>query len=112
MPYIKIQTNKSVNNQQEILKRLSALSAELLNKPEQYIMTAFENSEMTFAGTSEPAMFVEVKSIGLDSSKTDDITKSLCEFFENEVGVCKDRINIEFSNAVGSMWGWNSKTFR
>ena len=114
MPYLKIQTNQDVEDGKklEIVEKASKLVATGLGKPESYVMVPLEPStKMVFAGVAEPTIFMELKSIGLAESKTADLSKSLCDFAEEEFGVNKERIYIEFANANGSMWGWNGRTF-
>ncbi|MGM0500827.1 MAG: phenylpyruvate tautomerase MIF-related protein [Bacillota bacterium] len=112
MPFIKVQTNQKVEREEEILKKLSAQMAEQLGKPESYIMTALEaDLKMTFGGSTEKAAFIEVKSIGLKQSMTEDLSQFICEFLENELGIEQDRIYIEFADAPGAMWGWDGGTF-
>ena len=53
-----------------MLKSLSALVAQELRKSESYVMTMLvADVAMTFAGTSEPACYAELKSIGEFSSQ-------------------------------------------
>ncbi len=112
MPYIKIQTNAEVTNKQELLKKLSTVASEGIGKPETYIMTAFSYVEaMTFGGNSEPAVFLECKSIGLKEEQTAGLSALLCSFCKNELNVPEDRVYIEFSSAKGVMWGWDGRTF-
>lgn len=112
MPYIKVQTNQKVEKEEVLLKKLSAAMAEQLGKPESYIMTALEaETGMTFAGSTEKTAFIEVKSIGLKKSMTEDLSQFICNFLEKELGIKQDRIYIEFADAPGAMWGWNGGTF-
>lgn len=112
MPFIKVQTNQKVEREEEILKKISAQMAEQLGKPESYIMTALEaDLKMTFGGSTEKAAFIEIKSIGLKQSMTEDLSQFICEFIENELGIEQDRIYIEFADAPGAMWGWSGGTF-
>ena len=112
MPYIKVQTNQKVKKEEELLKKLSAEMAEQLGKPESYIMTALEaETGMTFGGSSEKTAFIQVKSIGLKKSMTEDISKFICEFLEKELEIKQDRVYIEFADVPGAMWGWNGGTF-
>lgn len=112
MPYVKIQTNASVSDQAELLKKLSAAAAEGIGKPETYIMTAFSSVEsMTFGGTSEPAVFIECKSIGLKEEQTAGLSALLCSFCKDELNVPENRVYIEFASAKGVMWGWDGRTF-
>ncbi|NET34817.1 MAG: hypothetical protein F6K19_22795 [Cyanothece sp. SIO1E1] len=74
MPLIKVQSSTAAPNQpqvEQLLKDLSASLAQHLGKPESYIMTAFEpDVAMTFAGTTDPTCFIEIKSVGTMGSKT------------------------------------------
>jgi phenylpyruvate tautomerase len=112
MPYIKIQTNQPVADKKEALKKLSAVSAKAIGKPETYVQTALEaDAEMTFGGTGAPTAFIQCKSIGLSSSQTEGISAALCAFCENELQVPQNRVYIEFAGAAGNMWGWKGGTF-
>jgi phenylpyruvate tautomerase len=112
MPYIKVETNTSVPDTGLFLKKLSAQAAEFLGKPEQYIMTALHNNTpMLFAGSSEPTLFMECKSIGLSEGQTKELSRAFCTFFDAELGIPADRVYIEFSPASGALWGFNMGTF-
>ena len=112
MPFIKVQTNQKVVEKEELLKKLSAQMAEQLGKPESYIMTALEAElKMTFGGSTEKTAFIEVKSIGLKQSMTEELSQFICEFMEQELEIEQDRIYIEFADAPGAMWGWDGGTF-
>lgn len=112
MPFIKVQTNQKVKKEEELLKKLSAEMAEQLGKPESYIMTALEaNLKMTFGGSTEKTAFIEVKSIGLKQSMTEELSQFICEFIEQELEIEQDRVYIEFADAPGAMWGWDGGTF-
>lgn len=113
MPFIKVQTNQKVKKEEELLKKLSAEMAEQLGKPESYIMTALEAElKMTFGGSKEKTAFIEVKSIGLKQSMTEELSQFICEFIEQELEIEQDRIYIEFANVPGAMWGWDGGTFQ
>ncbi|MEB3359961.1 MAG: phenylpyruvate tautomerase MIF-related protein [Synechococcales bacterium] len=116
MPLIKVQTSRSAPAQTEVeamLKTLSASLAQHLGKPESYVMTAFEpDVAMTFAGTTDPVCYVEIKSVGtMSSAQTKAMSQDFCQKIEQTLGVPANRTYIEFANAQGAMWGWNSKTF-
>lgn len=114
MPYLKIQTNHPVDDAARgaLLARASALVAERLGKPERYVMVALEPPvPMLFAGDDAPAAFMELKSIGLPETRTAELSAALCEMAEQTLGVERDRVYIEFSDAPRAMWGWNSGTF-
>ncbi len=118
MPYMKIQTNVSISDNgqlpemKELLAGMSRLISEKLQKPERYVMVACEEQvPLVFAGTPEPAMFIELKSIGLQESATKSLSADICAFIERELGIDRGRVYIEFSSAPRTMWGWNGTTF-
>ena len=114
MPYLKVQTNQQsdTSDNDNFLKMASSLVAEKLGKPERYVMAVVEPPvPMIFAGSDEPAVFMELKSIGLSESQTPDLSSALCELAQNTLGVAQDRIYIEFADAPRKMWGWNGATF-
>ena len=95
-----------------LLAAASQLAAESLGKPESYVMVTLQDRcPMCFAGTTEPTAYLELKSIGLPGSRTTDLSAVLCSFMEEQLGVPRDRVYIEFSDAARDMWGWAGKTF-
>jgi phenylpyruvate tautomerase PptA (4-oxalocrotonate tautomerase family) len=114
MPFLKIQTNQQLTESaaKSMASRASARVAELLGKPEAYIMVSVEtNAAMQFAGTDEPLAYLELKSIGLPKTITSPASRALCDLVTAETGVPTNRIYIEFTDAPPSMWGWNGDTF-
>jgi phenylpyruvate tautomerase PptA (4-oxalocrotonate tautomerase family) len=116
MPLIKVQTSIPApgNAQVEaLLKTLSANLAKHLGKPESYVMTIFESDiPMTFAGTTDPVCYVEVKSVGtISPTQTKAMSQDFCQTISDAIAVPTNRIYIEFADARGAMWGWNGTTF-
>jgi phenylpyruvate tautomerase len=116
MPLIKVQTSVSALERSEVESLLKSLSKSLskhLGKPEAYVMTAFEpNVAMTFAGTTDPVCYIEVKSVGLMSPElTQAMSRDFCQQINQALGIAGDRTYIEFADAKGYMWGWNESTF-
>jgi phenylpyruvate tautomerase PptA (4-oxalocrotonate tautomerase family) len=114
MPVLKIQTNVSLNQPEkaQILGQLSTSTAKLLGKPERYVMIVLETDvSIQFAANRNPAIFAELKSIGLPENQTGDISSALCSALTELLKVPADRIYIEFSNAERHLWGWNGATF-
>jgi phenylpyruvate tautomerase len=114
MPFVKIQSNVELDDarRETLLKAVSSLTANELGKPERYVMVSLEpTAPMLFAGTSDPTCYLELKSIGLPAEKTGALSSTLCSAIEEQIGVPRDRIYIEFADAARSMWGWNGGTF-
>lgn len=114
MPLIKVQTSIPSPDKpavEAMLKELSSSLAAHLGKPESYVMTAFEGDvPMTFAGSTDPVCYVEIKSVGTMGAKTKPMSEDFCSRIESALGVPKNRTYIEFADSPGSMWGWNGKT--
>jgi phenylpyruvate tautomerase len=116
MPLIKVQTSVSAPQKAEVESMLLSLSTKLakhLGKPESYVMTAFEPGIlMTFAGTTDPVCYIEIKSVGtMKPDQTEAMSQDFCQQINQTLGVPKNRIYIEFADAKGAMWGWNGSTF-
>ncbi|MBD2395613.1 hypothetical protein H6G11_15305 [Cyanobacterium aponinum FACHB-4101] len=116
MPLIKVQTSIANPDQEKVkdlLKNLSNKLAKHLGKPESYVMTIFESDlPMSFAGTFDPVCYLEIKSVGtMSSSQTKTMSEDFCNIINDNLGVSKNRIYIEFADAKGYLWGWNGSTF-
>jgi phenylpyruvate tautomerase PptA (4-oxalocrotonate tautomerase family) len=116
MPLIKVQTSVTSLDRPQVealLKTLSASLAKHLGKPESYVMTAFEPGvAMTFAGTTDPVCYIEIKSVGsMTPTQTRAMSQEFCNQAQQILGVPGNRTYIEFSDARGAMWGWNGSTF-
>lgn len=114
MPLLKILTNHLLPLEQRpiLLKRASEAVAEILGKPERYVMVSLEhNLDMMFAGTDAPTAYLELKSIGLPAERTQDLSARLCGLIEDDLDIPRDRVYIEFADAARHLWGWNGTTF-
>jgi phenylpyruvate tautomerase len=114
MPYLKMTTSKSIDSEQKhnLLKSASKTVATELGKPEEYMMVSIESPiSMLFAGTEEPAAFLELRSIGLPEAKAAKLSKLLCGLVESQTEIRADRIYINFTDIKPSLWGWNAETF-
>ena len=114
MPYLSIQTNVEIpaNEKVEIARRLSQTAAEMLGKPERYVMIALSDATpMLFDGNDAPLAYLQLKSLGLPETQTAEYSRTLCGLINSLLGIAPDRIYIEFSSPPRHMWGWNEKTF-
>ena len=116
MPLIQVFTSApapAADAQKALLADLSKLLAARFGKPERWVMTCLEAGlAMTFGGASAPAAFVAVKNVGkMTASDTETLSGELCERLATGLHVARDRIYIEFADAVGYLWGWDGGTF-
>jgi len=113
MPLLTIHTNVERPQQVgELLGRLSREVAEMVGKPERYVMIRLQcSADMLFAADDKPSAYLELKSIGLPEDRTTRFSESLCQLMEQHLGIPRDRVYIEFSNASRHLWGWNGATF-
>lgn len=111
MPLISIETNRRLTKKGD-LKIISSAIADLLGKPESYVMLKYEhNSNMLFAGSDQPLAHIKLKSLGLDESQTQEFSAKICQLMQDHFDTPAERVYTEFSNPERHMWGWNSTTF-
>jgi phenylpyruvate tautomerase PptA (4-oxalocrotonate tautomerase family) len=114
MPYFSIETNQTIDqaSNRGLIKKTSTFIAELLGKPESYVMIAIKpETPLIFAGGDEPAAFVRLKSIGLSKERCPEFCEKICGFVEQELKVLPNRVFIDFKDLEREMFGWNGKTF-
>ena len=96
----------------ELQDRLCSVVESVLHKPKAYIMVMVNDEKpIRFGGSDDPALFVEVKSIGLPGDSPSRLSGEICNAAGELMSVSPDRIYIEFANSPGKMWGWNCGTF-
>jgi hypothetical protein len=96
-----------------LLQDLSREIARLLGKPEAYVVTSLApRARVTFAGTFEPACYVEIKNIGVFSQcpNRQDQRRDL-HAARGSARRPADRIYIEFANVEAHLWGYDGGTF-
>ena len=112
MPLLEITTNTAINNSQGVAEQASKLVAEILNKPESYVMIKIMPEQtLIFSGNNEPAAHVKLKSLGLAEDRTVYFSEKICSFINSQLNINSARIYIEFFNPARHMWGWDGKTF-
>jgi hypothetical protein len=114
MPTLRILTNAEVfpEDRPALLARASRTVAELLGKPESYVMVLLEDGRvMLFAGTRAPAAYLELKSLGLAETRTAAYSRALCDLLSGALGIPAERVYIEFSAPPAHLFGWNGGTF-
>ena len=114
MPYFSIQTSHSLDDAAAagLAGRASAFTAELLGKPEAYVMTVVTaGAVMTFAGSDAPAAFVDVRSIGLPEERCSEFADAISRFIQAELDIDPGRVFIDLRDLPRTRFGWNGKTF-
>lgn len=114
MPYFSIQTNRSVDpaTLKALVVKASAFAADLVGKPEAYVMTAIMPDVcMTFAGSDGPAAFIQLKSIGLAESQCGPFAEAISRFVQANLGIEPDRVFIDLTELPRTRFAWNGKTF-
>ena len=114
MPTLRILTTAQVpaEDRTALLARASRTLAELLGKPESYVMVILEDGrDMVFAGTPAPAAYLELKSLGLPEGQTAQYSRALCDLMSDALGIPAERVYIEFASPARQMFGWNGGTF-
>lgn len=114
MPCLIIHSNFPADKDKNSLfqDQLTSIVEEVLHKPKAYIMVIIEEPKaIRFGGSDKPALFIEVKSIGLPGDSTTQLSKKICEKAEELFSVQPDRIYLEFTDSPRNMWGWNKGTF-
>jgi phenylpyruvate tautomerase PptA (4-oxalocrotonate tautomerase family) len=96
-----------------LLRTLSRSLSSHFQKSEEWVMTCLvPDLAMTFAGESAPACFAVVKNVGeLPPDRATRLSEALTKELAEGLGVQKERVYIEFTEAKGRLWGWNGETF-
>lgn len=114
MPTLRILTNVTVPSEQReaLLSRASSAIAQMLAKPESYVMVILEDGrDLVFGGTPAPAAYLELKSLGLSENQTRGYSRALCDLLDKTLGVAAERVYIEFAAPPRQLFGWNGSTF-
>lgn len=114
MPYLSIETNKALSPSEEraFLERATDWVETRLDKPRAVVMVAITSGRpMAFAGSGDPAAFVRLKSIGLESAHCPDLAAELSGFIDTVLGVAPERVFMDFQNLDRAFFAWNGKTF-
>lgn len=114
MPCLIVKTSQIINDAEKnnICLSLSKLTAELLAKPESYVMILFEDkTTMSMSGSIKASAYIELKSINLAEDQTSLLSEKICQQVSETLKIPTDRIYIEFTNIQRHLWGWDKKTF-
>lgn len=115
MPLIRLETTERLAPEAKasLCKELSLLCATEIGKPEAYVMASIQDGvTICHAGTPGPAAFVEVRSIGGLSLKTNRaISEASCRLLSRVLRVPGERVYLNFVDVAASHWGHDGRTF-
>lgn len=112
MPYLTVYTNVKSENGENLAEETSALVANILRKPESYVVTnIIYNPNMAFGGSSKnKGALVELKSIGLGNK--DKFVSELTDMLAHHLNITnKQYIAIALIDAPASYTACNGQTF-
>jgi phenylpyruvate tautomerase PptA (4-oxalocrotonate tautomerase family) len=114
MPLLKLETTVVLaeDKRKALLASLSKTVAEIIGKPEQYVMVAVGQAAMLMSGNPGAAAFVDVRSIGgLTNDVNRKLSQKVCKLLTDSLGVPENRVYLNFTDVEASNWGWNGSTF-
>jgi phenylpyruvate tautomerase PptA (4-oxalocrotonate tautomerase family) len=114
MPLLKLETTVvlSEDKRQALLASLSRTVAEIIGKPEQYVMVTASQSAMLMSGKPGDAAFADVRSIGgLTGDVNRKLSQKVCQLLHDSLGIPPNRIYLNFTDVEAGRWGWNGNTF-
>ncbi|XP_047310871.1 macrophage migration inhibitory factor homolog isoform X2 [Impatiens glandulifera] len=115
MPCLNISTNVTLEGVDisDILKESTKSVANIIGKPESYVMIVLKGSiPIAFGGTEEPAAYGELVSIGgLTPDTNKKLSAAISTILETKLNVPKSRFFLKFYDTKGSNFGWNGSTF-
>ena len=112
MPYIKIRTNKKVDEDvSNNIKSKLGNDISILGKSEDWLMVDIESANnLYFRGEKDDIAYVEVKLFGrCDSSHYNNMTKEITNNINTNLGIIPSNIYVSYFET--SNWGWNGKNF-
>lgn len=112
MPFIKIQSNRSITKEEEVkIKSELGRAVTLIGKSEAWLMIRLEgNCSMYFKGSDEPCAISEVMLYGsADNRAYDALTSKITEILSDTLSVSPSRIYIKYDEI--STWGYSGSNF-
>eukprot|EP00600_Ochromonadales_sp_CCMP1393_P018015 CAMPEP_0175023910 /NCGR_PEP_ID=MMETSP0005-20121125/16136_1 /TAXON_ID=420556 /ORGANISM="Ochromonas sp., Strain CCMP1393" /LENGTH=110 /DNA_ID=CAMNT_0016282329 /DNA_START=20 /DNA_END=352 /DNA_ORIENTATION=+ len=109
MPFIKVYYSGDESLKPDICKQLSAVAAEALGKPQDYVCVLVECSDcLIFGGTFEPACMIQVNSVGKELSTC---IGPFTELMGKVASIPPGRVFVNFQSFERNAWGMNGSTF-
>ncbi|KAI8078741.1 Tautomerase/MIF superfamily [Halteromyces radiatus] len=114
MPILEVTSQKSPKDLSAFIKRLSAVFAEHIGKPEAVCLVTFTKADdVCFAGSNNPAYLVRVGGIDVISEERNtNVTKAVTHILDEELGIPNDRGFVLFNEYPSANIGFKDTTFR
>lgn len=113
MPYIKIRTNKKVEEPiAEQIKSKLGEDISILGKSESWLMVDIDDQadKLFFRGNKDDIAYVEVKMFGrADASHYNNMTENITQNINDNLNIDPDKVYVSYFET--SNWGWNGKNF-
>ncbi|XP_015897413.1 uncharacterized protein LOC107431054 isoform X2 [Ziziphus jujuba] len=115
MPCLNLSVNVSLEgvDTSAILSEATSVVANIIGKPESYVMVVLKGSvPISFGGSEQPAAYGELVSIGgLNPDVNKKLSAAIASILETKLSVPKSRFFLKFHDSKGSDFGWNGTTF-
>ncbi len=114
MPLLALKTSVLLpeDGQETVVKELSRVVADVIGKPEQYVMVVLEEGTICMSGECVPAAFADVRSIGgLNSETNKRLSEAICSLLKTRLDLDSSHVYVNFSDVAAQNWGWNGGTF-
>jgi len=114
MPLLKLETTVDLTEDKgkALLASLSKTVAEVIGKPQQYVMVTASQAAIQMSGSPGDAAFVDIRSIGgLTGDLNRKLSQKVCQLLHDSLGIPPNRIYLNFTDVKASHWGWNGSTF-
>ncbi|KAF1801209.1 Tautomerase/MIF superfamily [Mucor lusitanicus] len=113
MPILEISSAQAPKDISAFTKKMNALFAELIGKPESYCLVTFTKVDsFYFAGSDKPGFLVKVGSIGhIDNDRNSKLTKAVTAELVKELGAEDGRGYFIFTDVPPQNIGYKSDTF-
>ena len=114
MPYLHVQTNAKPSEPERsaFLREATEVISTELNKKKSYVMACIETElSLSFDDSEVPAAFLELKVLGLDTSKNKILATRLSDLARLHLNIDEDRCFSRFVDTPRGSWGLGNDVF-
>lgn len=114
MPLVQLHSSVAIAEaaQGELIQAISKITAQVIGKPENYVMVTLSQGPVCMAGEIKAAAFADVRSIGgLSSSVNQKLSEQICSLLGDKLGIPGDSVYLNFTEVGAAQWGYNGSTF-